>query len=391
MILAPATLAKSPGESPYQVLQRVKVGGDGGFDYVEADVQGRRLYVCRSGPTGRITVFDLDSLKPVGEVANVSGHGAVVDPKTHHGFTTSKPIVEFDSRTLAKIKEIAVDGNPDGILYDPYNQRVYDLSHAAPHVTVIDAKDGKVVGTIDLGGMPEQAVTDGKGHLFIDIEDKSAIAAVDAKTMKVTGKFDLSPNNTCAGLAWDVKNHVLFATCRTPQVMVVLNSDSGKILATLPIGMVSDGGAVFDRKTMEAFSSQIDGTLTIVKENSPTSFEVEQTLTTLPSAKTLTLDTKTGRILLIAAEYGPPPANPPPNAPPAARRGPLVPGSFSILRRRSRTAQLVTLICFLVSAEGEVAPLPGPLASGFFLCTPLHASAGFFGCISPIGASREPH
>jgi DNA-binding beta-propeller fold protein YncE len=313
---------------PYKVLQTEKVGGDGGFDYVYADDAGRKLYVPRSGPAGRITVFDLDTLKPLGEVANASAHGAAVDAKSQHGFGSSKPVVMWDAKTLATIKTIDVQGGPDGILGDASDGRIYILSHSAPNATVIDAKDGSIVGTIDLGGAPEQAVSDGKGHVYVDIEDKGSIAVVDAKTLKVTATYDLQgKGGTCAGLAMDVKNDILFASCRSPQTMVILNAGDGKILETLPIGAGSDG-AVFNPKTMEAFSSQGDGTLTIVKENSPTSFVVEQTLQTAPRAKTLTLDRKSGRLLLITAEFTPPPA-PPPGERPA--RGQMVPGTFSIM------------------------------------------------------------
>ena len=222
---------------PYKLLRTVKVGGAGGFDYVYADSAGRRLYAPRSGPTGRIMVFDLDTLKPVGEIPNANGHGVAVDPKVNHGFLTSKPIVMFDSKTLATIKTIDVQGNPDGILFDAFNERIYDLSHSAPNATVIDAKDGSVVGTIDLGGAPEQAVSDGKGHLYIDIEDKDKIAVVDAKKLAVTGVYDVAgKGGTCAGLAMDVKNRILFATCRNPKTMVILNADDGNISTTLPIG-----------------------------------------------------------------------------------------------------------------------------------------------------------
>jgi DNA-binding beta-propeller fold protein YncE len=313
---------------PYKVLQTAQVGGEGGFDYVYADDAGRKLYVPRSGPSGRITVYDLDSLKPVGEIANVSAHGAAVDTRSQHGFGSSKPVAMWDAKTLATIKTIDVQGGPDGILGDPSSGRVYVLSHSSPNVTVIDAKDGSILGTIDLGGAPEQAVSDGKGHLYIDLEDKGSIAQVDAKTMKVTATYDLQgKGGTCAGLAMDVKNNILFAACRNPQTMVILNAGDGKILETLPIGVGSDG-AVFNPKTMEAFSSQGDGTLTIVKENSSTSFAVEQTLQTQPRARTLTLDSKTNRLLLITAEFTPAPA-PPPGGRPA--RGQMVPDSFSIL------------------------------------------------------------
>ena len=331
-MLASIGLAQQTSISgPYKVLKTAKVGGAGGFDYVYADSVGRRLYVPRNGPNGRISVFNLDTLAPVGEIPNASGHGVAVDPKVNHGFLTSKPIVMFDSKTLATIKTIDVQGNPDGIFFDAFNERIYDLSHGAPNVTVIDAKDGSVVGTIDLGGAPEQGVSDGKGHVYIDIEDKDKIAVVDAKTLAVTASYDLSgKGGTCAGLALDIKNRILFATCRDPKTMVILNADDGNIITTLPIGTASDG-AVFNPVTMEAFSSQADGTLTVVKENSPTSFVVEQNLDTMPSAKTLTFDSKTNHILLIAAMFDPPPTGTAPLAFGRVARGPMVPDSFSIL------------------------------------------------------------
>ncbi len=322
---------QAPTAGPYKVLKTAKVGGEGGFDYVYADVAGRRLYIPRSGAGGRVTVFNLDTLEPAGEIPNASGHGAVVDPKSHHGFASSKPVVMWDTKTLATIKTIDVQGNPDGILFDPFNQRVYVWSHSAPNATVINAADGSVVGTIDLGGAPEQAVTDGKGHIYVDIEDKANVAAIDAKTMTVTAHYNLGDKgSTPAGLAFDVKNRILFVACRAPApgMMVILNASNGKFIASLPLAGGSDG-AVFNPKTMEAFSSAGNGTLSVIKENSPTSFVQEQVVQTMPSAKTLTLDSKTDRILLIAAETAPSPT-----PPPAGRRGgrgQMVPGSFSIL------------------------------------------------------------
>jgi hypothetical protein len=325
-----------PSAGPYKVLKTAKVGGAGGFDYVYADVAGRRLYIARTGTAPRMTVFDLDTLAPVGEIPGVSAHGAAVDPKSNHGFATSKPIVMFDTKTLAALKTIDVQGGPDGILFDPFNQRVYDFSHNPPNVTVINAADVSVAGTIYLGGAPEQAVTDSKGHLYVDLEDKASVAVVDARTMAVTAKYDLTgQGGVPAGLALDARNHVLFVACRTPApgVMVMLNADDGKVISTLPLAGASDG-AVFNPTTMEAFSSTgIDsGTLTIIKENSPTSFAIEQNLQTMSGAKTLTFDDKTNHILLIGAEYTTPSA--PATAPPAGGRGPartIVPDSFSII------------------------------------------------------------
>jgi len=319
----------APAAAPYKVLTTVKVGGEGGFDYVYADEAGRRLYVARSGAAPRITVFDLDTLEPAGEISKFSAHGVAVSSKTHHGFASSRPVVMFDTKTLETIKTIDAQGNPDGILHDPFNDRVYIFSHSAPNVTVINPGDGSIAGTIDLGGAPEQGASDGKGHLYVDLEDQDKIAVVDTKTLAVTGTYDLTgKGGGCAGLALDVKNRILFAACRNPQNMVILSAGDGKIITTLPIGSGTDG-AVFNPKTMEAFSSQRDGTLTVVKENSPTGFVVEQTVETMPSAKTLTLDDKTGHILLIGAEYAAPSTTTPAGG--RGGRGQMVPGSFTIL------------------------------------------------------------
>ncbi len=330
MVAAIGLAAQAPTAGPYKIIKTAKVGGAGGFDYVYADSDGRKLYIPRPGQQGaRVSVFNLDTLEPLTEIPNTNARGAAVDPKSGHGFASSKPVAMWDTKTLAMIKTIDVQGGPDGILFDPFNARVWIFSHGPPNATVIDTKDGTVVGTVDLGGAPEQAVTDGKGHLYVDIEDKDQIAAVDAKTMTVTAHWDISAKGGGpGGLAFDVKNHVLFASCHNPATMVILSSDDGKILATLPIGIGTDG-ATFNPTTMEAFSSNRDGTLTIIKENSPTDFVVEQNAQTMPGAKTLTLDSKTGHILLITAEFGPPPTPPPAGG--RAGRGQMVPESFTIL------------------------------------------------------------
>jgi hypothetical protein len=345
-MLASIAIAQTPASGPYSVIKTAKVGGAGGFDYVYADSDGRRLYIPRTGqggqnaapggPTPRITVFNLDTLEPVGEISGYNARGAAVDPKSGHGFASSKPVVMWDTKTLAVIKTIDVQGGPDGIMFDPFNARVWVFSHSQPNATIINASDGSIAGTMDLTGQPEQGVTDGKGHIFVDLEDKDQIAVVDAKTLTVTGHYEISSKGKGpGGLAFDVKNHVLFASCHEPAMMVIVNSEDGKILDALPIGAGTDG-AQFNPSTMEAFSSNGgDGTLTIIKENSPTSFIVEQNLKTLPRARTLTLDSKTGHILEITAEYAPPPA-PPAGAPAptpgrGGGRGVMVPDSFTII------------------------------------------------------------
>lgn len=367
ILFAAAAIARQSSSGPYKVLKTVKAGGDGGFDYLFADSEGRRLYTPRGGQNSAgLMVFNLDTLEPVGTIAGISSGAAEVDPKSHHGFSNTKPITMWDSQTLQVIKTIDVDGRPDGMLYDPFNARVWVFSHQPPYATVIDAAGGTVVGTVDLGGAPEQAATDGQGKIYVNISDKANVAVVDAKNLTVTAHYDCSSKGMGgSGLSLDPKNHILFAYYRQPSpTVVILNADNGNIITTLPTGTGVDTVA-FNPDTMEAISAEGGGTMTFIKESSPTSFAVEQTLPTMVGAKTLTLDTKTGHIFAMAAEYGPPPTpSAAPAAPPAGApaggpggqgdgrgpgggqggfggpgrpggfrgsRGPMVPGSFTVL------------------------------------------------------------
>src|SRR5947209_5765815 len=185
--LASNVLAQTP-DAPYKVLDTTQVMGSGGIDYVLADNDARRVYVPRGGQT---YVFDLDNHKLIGSITNIGGRGIAVDIKSHHGFGSSNPIGMFDTETLQKIKSIDVKGRPDGILFEPFTSRIYVFSHVAPSVTVIDPKDGSIVGTIDVGGAMEQAQSDGNGRVYADVEDEKKIAVIDAKTMKVITKYDL--------------------------------------------------------------------------------------------------------------------------------------------------------------------------------------------------------
>ena len=238
----------------------------------------------------------------------------------------------WDSNTLKVIKTIAVDGAPDGIMFDPYTERVWILSHRQPYATVIDAKNGTVVGTLDLGGGPEQAVSDGKGTIYVNISDKANIAVVDAKTMTVKAHYDVSSKGSGgSGLAFDAKNHVLFAYYRMPSpTVVIVNANNGNVITTLPTGVGVDTVA-FNPATMEAISAENGGSMTFIKENSPTSFVVEQTLQTLPGAKTLALDTKTRHVLTMTAEFAPAAAGAPPGPAGRPARGPT-----SASRRRPK-------------------------------------------------------
>jgi len=352
--LAAAILAAQSSNGPYKVLKSARVGGEGGWDYIYADAAGRRLYIPRRGtaaapatdargavpaiPT-RLTVFDLDTLAPVGEIAGVGGNGTAVDPKSGHGFTSSRPVSMFDIKTLSLIKTIdAGAAAPDGILFDDFNERVYVFSHPTKDATVIDAKDGTVLGTIDLGGVPEQGVADGRGTLYVVMQDMpGSVTVVDVKTMKATAHYPFGDKGRCNGLALDATNRILFAACANsgnppadpPQpMMVVLRASDGRILTSLPLAGGSDGAA-FNPATLEAFSTHGNGTLTVVKETSPTTFEVEQNLQTMNGARTIAFDSKTGHLLTMSDERGPAP--PPPPGGGRAGRGAAIPGSFTIL------------------------------------------------------------
>jgi DNA-binding beta-propeller fold protein YncE len=340
---APTVMAQEAG--PYKVLKTARVGGEGGWDYIYANAGGRRLYIPRrgspeSGVETRLTIFNLDTLEAAGEIPGVGGQGTAVDPKSGHGFTSSRPISMFDTKTNKLIKTIdaAPEARPDGIYFDSFNERVYVFSHPTKDATVIDAKDGNVLGTIDLGGVPEQGVGDGKGMLYVVMQDMpGSVTAVDVKTMKAIAHYPLGDKGRCNGLALDAKNHVLFAACANSgnppaqpaqPMMVILSAKDGKIITSLPLAGGSDG-AVFNPSTMEAFSTHGNGTLTVVKENSPTSFEVEQNLQTMNGARTIAYDSKTNHIFTMSQERG---LAPPPT--PGGGRGPQgtpVPGSFTIL------------------------------------------------------------
>lgn len=328
---APPALAQG-ASGPYKVLKTAKAGGEGGYDYIFADGEARRLYVPRGGPSGQLMVFNLDTLESVGAIPNVSSGGATVDPKSHHGFSTTKPLTMWDAETLKVIKTIDVEGRPDGILTDPYNARVWVLSHQPPHATIIDAASGTIVKTLDLGGAPEQAVSDGKGTMYINITDKANIAVVDAKNLTVTAHYDVSSKGTGgSGLALDAKHGILFAYYRQPSpVAIIVNAKNGEIITTLPTGMGVDTVA-FNAATDEAVSAEYAGSMTFIKENSPTSFAVAQTVQTMVGAKTLALDTKTGHLLTMAAEFGPPAADAQPGPGGRPPRGPMIPGSFSVV------------------------------------------------------------
>jgi DNA-binding beta-propeller fold protein YncE len=312
----------------YKVLQRATLGGEGGWDLLAVDAVGHRLYVARGT---RVMVIDADTLKLVGEIPDTAGvHGVAVASDLGRGFTsngrTSNSTI-FDLKTLAKVGEVKTGENPDAILYEPKSHRVLAFNGRSKDVTVIDAKAGTVAGTLALEGKPELAVEDGKGTVFVNLEDKGEVVALDPVALKVKGRWSLAPCEEPTGLAIDRAHRRLFASCDN-KMMAVMDADSGKLITTVPIGQGPDGAA-FDSDRQLAFSPNgRDGTVTVIHEIAPDKFEVVQTVDTSRSARTLDLDPRTHKLYLVAAQFGPPPS---PTAEQPRPRPAMVPGTFEVL------------------------------------------------------------
>jgi hypothetical protein len=296
---------------PYKILKTTQIPAAGRIDYVTADSDNRRVYVACGNA---VSVFDLDTYELAGTLAKASGHGVAIDPENHTGLVSGNPATFFNTKTLEVIKTFPAPG-ADGYIFDAPTHHFYILSHSAPNLLVVDSKDGSIVGKVEAIGPDganaavEQGASDGEGHLYFDVANAHHIAVVDANTLKVTGHFDLGDKgNGPAGLALDTKNKILFAMCRGGRsgkpTCVILSAVDGKIITTLPLAGSSDGGA-FNPRTMEAFSSHGNGTLSVIKEKSPTEFVVEETVKTKAGGKTCTLDTKTDHVIVITREPGP--------------------------------------------------------------------------------------
>ncbi len=323
MIAAVALAAAGPG---YKVVNTFKVGGDGGWDYLIADAAARRLYVSRAT---HVIVLDIDSVKTVGDIADTPGvHGIALAPELGRGFTSNGregTVSIFDLKTLATISKVKAGENPDAILYDPATQRVFTFNGRSQDSTAIDAAKGTVLGTIKLDGKPEFAASDGKGEIFVNIEDKSELTAIDANKLVVKSTWPLAPCESPSGLSMDRKNRRLFAGCE--KMMAVVNADTGKVLATPAIGDGVDATR-FDDETGLAFASCGEGVLTVVREESPEKFSVAENVPTQQGARTMALDSKTHNVYLVTAKFGPPPAATADNPHP---RHSILPDSFVVL------------------------------------------------------------
>ena len=311
-----------------KVVRRVKVGGEGGWDYLTVDAAARRLYVSRAT---RVLVFDADTLQPAGEIANTDGvHGIALAPALGRGYVSdgrSGTATIFDLKTLKTLAEVKVTGeNPDAILYDDFSGRVFTFNGRSGNTTAIGAASEKVEGTLALPGKPEFAQSDGKGHVFVNIEDKSELVAFDPKTLTAAAPWPLAPCEEPSGMAIDRANGRLFIGCAN-SMMAVVDTASGRIVTTLPTGRGTDANG-FDPETALAYSSNGEGTLTIVHEDSPDRFHVVENVPTQRGARTMALDAKTHHVFVVTAEFGTPPAPTPDRPHP---RPPILPGTFLIL------------------------------------------------------------
>ena len=313
--------------SGYHVVQTWKVGGDGGWDYLKIDSQARRLYISRAT---RVLVIDADTGKSIGEIPDTPGvHGIALAPEFGKGFTSNgreNTVNVFDLKTLKVLNKIKVGARPDAIIYDPATKRVFTFNAGSQDATAVDAAKGEVVGSIPLGGKPEFAASDSKGTVFVNLEDKNQIFALDPDKLTVKQRWDLPGCEEPSGLAMDQKNRRLFVGCGN-KTMPIVDADSGNILTTLPIGDGVDATA-FDDTTGLAFASCGEGVLTVVREESPDKFTVVENVPTQKGARTMALDSKTHNAYTVTAKFGPPPA---PTADQPHPRPSLIPDTFVVL------------------------------------------------------------
>jgi len=317
--IGPSAEEPKPG---YRVLKKIPVGGEGGWDYLTMDAAARRLYISRSN---RVMVVDVDKGKVVGEVAKTTGiHGIALVPKRKLGFTSNggdSTATIFDLETLKETKRVKVGSRPDAIIYDPASDRVFTFNAGSGDTTAIDTETGKVAGTIKLGGRPEFAVADAKGIVYVNLVDKNEVLALDAKKLAVKDRWALGTGKGPHGIAMDRDKRRLFVTCSNEK-MVILNADDGKVIDTVKIGKGTDA-CRFGQKAGLAFSSNGDGTLTVVEEKPAGKYSVLANVATQAGARTMALDTKTHHVFLVTARFK--------KAAEGQRRPAMEPDSFVVL------------------------------------------------------------
>jgi DNA-binding beta-propeller fold protein YncE len=308
--------------STYHIAQQSLLGGEGGWDYVIPDPATHRLFIARQT---HLMVVDENSGKLVGTVEDIHGaHGTAIAPGTGHGFATSsadKSIVMFDPETLKVLSRIPAAEDADAIVYDEPSGRVFSMNGDAASSTVVDARTGKLVTNIALGGKPEYAVSTGDGMVYANLEDKDEIVEIDARKAAVVRRWPTAPCKQPSALAADTTHHRLFSGCRSG-VMAISDYKAGHVITTVPIGKGVDA-AGYDPATGDAFASNGDGTFTVIHEDSPDQYHVAQTLTTPIGSRNMGLDPTNHKIFVVSAKFGPVPAG--------GRRGPVLPNTFTLL------------------------------------------------------------
>jgi DNA-binding beta-propeller fold protein YncE len=301
----------------------VTLGGEGFWDYLAMDADARRLYITR---WTHVMVVDADSYQVVGDIPRIEGvHGIAIAREFGRGFISedeANRVTIFDLKTLRKLGSAKTGQNPDAVIYDPASKRVFAFSGHDGTATAIDAATGSVVGSIDLGGSPEFAVADGQGHIYNNLEDRNEVVEIDSKTLKILNRWPLAPGGNPSAIAIDLGHRRLFVGCHN-RMMVVMDADTGKVVATPAIGEGVDA-ARFDPSNQLLFSSNGDGTLTVIHEDSPDKYSVIDNVQTERGARTMELDKKTHRIYTVTADLGPQPKEP--HQPPS-----MAPGTFRLL------------------------------------------------------------
>jgi DNA-binding beta-propeller fold protein YncE len=324
LVLCTMVLATEPG---YHVIKKLPLGGEGFWDYLTVDNTARRLYISRGT---HVMVVDLESDKLIGDIPDTpSVHGIAIAPEFNRGFISNgraNTATIFDLKTLKVLGQVNTGTNPDAILYDPASKRVFAFNGRSHDVTVFGATSGQVDSTIELGGKPEFSRADGKGKVYVNIEDLSEVVEIDSRNLAITRRFSIAPGEEPSGMGFDIEHHCIFSGCGN-KLMTVLDTEFGKVIATVPIGEGCDG-AGFDPEMRLAFSSNGEGTLTVVRESSPGKFEVAETVTTQRGARTMTIDRKTHNIYLPTAQFGPPPLQ---TEEGKRHRSPMIKDSFVIL------------------------------------------------------------
>ena len=311
-------------QSNYKAGKKIHVEGDGGWDYLNVDEVNGRIFVSHSTVA---QVIDIGTGKLVGTIPNTLGiHGIAIANDLNKGFTSNgrdSSVTIFNLKTFEVITKVYVTGrNPDAILYDSYSHKVFTFNGGGNNSTVIDARENKVVGTIPLDGKPEFPVTDGKGKIYVNIEDKSVINVINSVTLKVEQHWPIAPGEEPSGLALDNQTHRLFSVCSN-KLMIVTDAETGKIITTLPIGDRCDGVA-FDPGNKRAYASNGEGSITVVQEGAGNNFKVLETIPTQPGARTIAIDKTSHHLYLTTAEYEKVPST-------ANRRPTIKPDSFVIL------------------------------------------------------------